>query len=171
MDGGATRPMTIRVTHVYRRIDGEWQLVHRHADFPPADQRQTTALVHADVLASATVADPLSQDFYRIAQSNPPSERDFMSYEELGIPPRRPLSPVDKDRWRGVSHYATYTAAEAAALAMPRLGRFIVTVRIPADASVRIQQTGRDPDHFTIWATAAALLAWIVSIRPVQRVH
>ena len=40
VDDGATRPMTIRVTHIYRRIDGEWQLVHRHADFPPADQRQ-----------------------------------------------------------------------------------------------------------------------------------
>ena len=40
VDGG-TRPMTIRVTHIYRQIDGEWLLVHRHADFPPADQRQT----------------------------------------------------------------------------------------------------------------------------------
>ena len=28
--------MTLRVTHVLRRIDGEWRLVHRHADFPPA---------------------------------------------------------------------------------------------------------------------------------------
>ena len=42
VDGGATRPMTIRVTHIYRRVDGEWQLVHRHADFPPADQRQAS---------------------------------------------------------------------------------------------------------------------------------
>jgi hypothetical protein len=25
--------------HVYRRIDGEWYLVHRHADLPPSDQR------------------------------------------------------------------------------------------------------------------------------------
>ena len=31
--------MTIRVTHIYRRIDGEWYLVHRHADFPLSDQR------------------------------------------------------------------------------------------------------------------------------------
>jgi hypothetical protein len=30
--------MTIRVTHIYRRIDSEWYLVHRHADFPPSDQ-------------------------------------------------------------------------------------------------------------------------------------
>jgi ketosteroid isomerase-like protein len=43
VDGGTTAPMTIRVTHIYRRIDGEWRLVHRHADFPPADQRQPSA--------------------------------------------------------------------------------------------------------------------------------
>ncbi|MET0706132.1 MAG: DUF4440 domain-containing protein [Tardiphaga sp.] len=39
VDKGAPAPMTIRVTHIYRRIDGEWCLIHRHADFPPADQR------------------------------------------------------------------------------------------------------------------------------------
>ena len=40
VDGGELRPMTLRVTHVLRRIDGDWRLVHRHADFPPADQRR-----------------------------------------------------------------------------------------------------------------------------------
>ena len=39
VDGGPLRPMTLRVTHVYRRVDGTWRLVHRHADFPPEDQR------------------------------------------------------------------------------------------------------------------------------------
>jgi ketosteroid isomerase-like protein len=39
VDGGPIAPMQLRVTHVLRRIDGEWWLVHRHADFPPADQR------------------------------------------------------------------------------------------------------------------------------------
>ena len=39
VDGGAKHPMTIRVTHVYRRFGDEWRLVHRHADFPPEDQR------------------------------------------------------------------------------------------------------------------------------------
>jgi ketosteroid isomerase-like protein len=38
VDGGPKRPMTIRVTHIYRREDGEWRLVHRHADYPPVDE-------------------------------------------------------------------------------------------------------------------------------------
>jgi ketosteroid isomerase-like protein len=38
IDGGAKRPMTIRVTHIYRREDGEWELLHRHADFAPVDE-------------------------------------------------------------------------------------------------------------------------------------
>ena len=43
VEGGPTRDMVIRVTHIYRRIDDEWKLMHRHADFPPPDQRNTSA--------------------------------------------------------------------------------------------------------------------------------
>ena len=32
---GTRRTYTLRATHVYRREDGEWRTVHRHADFPP----------------------------------------------------------------------------------------------------------------------------------------
>jgi ketosteroid isomerase-like protein len=39
VDGGPRAPMTIRVTHVYRHTDAGWRLVHRHADFPPRDER------------------------------------------------------------------------------------------------------------------------------------
>jgi ketosteroid isomerase-like protein len=41
IDGGPMRPWTVRVTHIYRREDGEWKLVHRHGDFPPEDQSPT----------------------------------------------------------------------------------------------------------------------------------
>jgi ketosteroid isomerase-like protein len=40
VDGGPSTPMTIRVTHILKRIDGDWRLVHRHGDFPPRDQRE-----------------------------------------------------------------------------------------------------------------------------------
>jgi ketosteroid isomerase-like protein len=36
---GQPRTYTLRVTHAYRREDGKWRIVHRHADFPPADDR------------------------------------------------------------------------------------------------------------------------------------
>jgi ketosteroid isomerase-like protein len=44
IDGVPVEPYVLRVTHVYRREDGEWKIVHRHADTPPADQ---TALADA----------------------------------------------------------------------------------------------------------------------------
>jgi ketosteroid isomerase-like protein len=36
IDGRPTT-YTLRVTHVYRREDGEWKIVHRHGDHPPED--------------------------------------------------------------------------------------------------------------------------------------
>ena len=32
---GTPRAYTLRVTHVYRREDVRWRIVHRHADLPP----------------------------------------------------------------------------------------------------------------------------------------
>lgn len=34
---GRPRTYTLRVTHVYRREDGDWRIVHRHGDVPPDD--------------------------------------------------------------------------------------------------------------------------------------
>jgi ketosteroid isomerase-like protein len=32
LDGGPPEPGQLRVTHAYRREDGEWKIVHRHGD-------------------------------------------------------------------------------------------------------------------------------------------
>jgi ketosteroid isomerase-like protein len=37
-DGVPLEPYTLRVTHAYRREDGEWKIVHRHADSFSVDQ-------------------------------------------------------------------------------------------------------------------------------------
>ena len=34
----AYEPKVVRVTHVYRRENGEWKIVHRHGDLQPPDQ-------------------------------------------------------------------------------------------------------------------------------------
>jgi ketosteroid isomerase-like protein len=38
VDGGPVERSTLRVTHVYRREQDEWKVVHRHADLVPLDQ-------------------------------------------------------------------------------------------------------------------------------------
>ena len=35
IEGGLVKPHEIRVTHVYRRENGEWKIVHRHGDEVP----------------------------------------------------------------------------------------------------------------------------------------
>lgn len=41
---GRPTTYTLRVTHVYRREDGEWKIVHRHGDRPPAEPGPDAAL-------------------------------------------------------------------------------------------------------------------------------
>ncbi len=38
VDGGSVERSTLRVTHVYRRENGVWKIVHRHGDVAPIDQ-------------------------------------------------------------------------------------------------------------------------------------
>jgi ketosteroid isomerase-like protein len=42
IEGGEKKPWTVRVTHVYRREDGEWRIVHRHGDLAPVDESPPT---------------------------------------------------------------------------------------------------------------------------------
>ncbi|AQX82255.1 hypothetical protein BWO91_14630 [Plantibacter flavus] len=35
VDGGEPGPFEVRVTHVFRKIEDDWLIVHRHGDHPP----------------------------------------------------------------------------------------------------------------------------------------
>jgi hypothetical protein len=111
------------------------------------------------------------QRFYRIVTAMDPPRDDFASYGELGVKPKRPLSPREEDRWWGLSVFSTEEAATQRSDDSPWLGRHIATIEIPLNAQVRIQQTGRNPYHFTIWAPAEHLLRWIIFIRPLDDVQ
>lgn len=94
-----------------------------------------------------------------------------MSHQALGISPSRPLSRRGRDRWRGLSVHDTRNAAMMKGNDSPWLGRYVAELGVPAEVTVCVEQTGRDPTHYTFWAEPADLLSWVLSVAPVEPVH
>ena len=88
-----------------------------------------------------------SRTFYRVVRTDPPTLKDFMSYEALN---KRPLDQrPEMDHLRsGVSVQATEAQARRKARALPSLGTFIAKLVIPNDARIRIERT-KGPGHHT----------------------
>ena len=57
------KPITVRSTHIYRREDGEWKIVHRHGDNPPVDSAgadgNESTHIHLEETMSETSAVPV----------------------------------------------------------------------------------------------------------------
>ena len=114
---------------------------------------------------------PLPSRFFRIIQGDQPNRWDFMSNEARGIPPRRPLTPRDRDLWRGVSYMATLESARERVQSSPWLGLYIAEIVVPSDAAIRVEQTTRHPLHYTLWADADAMLSWFVRLWSIDAVQ
>jgi ketosteroid isomerase-like protein len=54
VDGEPAGPRTLRVTHVYRRENGEWKIVHRHGDRLPVDQSPPVEMSSTPSLQAAS---------------------------------------------------------------------------------------------------------------------
>jgi hypothetical protein len=108
---------------------------------------------------------------FRIVRSDPPTLRDFMSHAALGKQPRRPLSRREQDLWRGVSVYQSASAAAEKARAIPSLGAFIAEVILPESLECRIEQTGRELEHHTVWESPDTLLTHVNAIVHVDSVE
>jgi len=96
------------------------------------------------------------QTFFRIVGSYPPTESDFYSYEQLGISVARTNARTLRLQ-QGVSFYATLERAVRQAQQYPHLGSYIAIMEIDNER-VTVEQSGRDPAHYTIWAEPLALL-------------
>ena len=82
------------------------------------------------------------------------------------------------DPWRrsgrarcGMSMYESAEAAREISRGSPWHGTYVAVIEIPADAYVRAKQTGRNRAHYAVWASPGDLLAWVVSVAPVEAVH
>jgi hypothetical protein len=66
-----------------------------------------------------------------------------------------------------VSVNATEAQARRRARQYPLLGAYIARIEIPPAAAVRIERMTRIPGHYTIWASSADLLGFVVAVVPV----
>ena len=117
--------------------------------------RPTPALEHY-------VAEEGYRLFYRIVKSNPPKRVDMQSARVRGHD--EPPDPERRAVWDGLSVFSTLSQARRKQRTSPRIGSYIAVLRVPTDGSIRIERTLRDAGHHTIWADAALLLAWVVSV-------
>lgn len=103
----------------------------------------------------------MERTFYRIVRSSEVTEDDFKSAKDLGKPLRK--SSLARQWAEGVSVSDTFEhAAAQARLYRYRLGRFVVSVRLPTTAGIEVEQTGADPNHFTLYGTPAKLRSFVI---------
>lgn len=109
---------------------------------------------------------------YRIVESNPPSDRDLMTYEELGVQAAR--SDPDAARMRtGLSVFLSRVQARSKARGLPWKSRcFIAEIELSDDVEFVVEQTGRhSAKHYTLWCEASVIRASvrrIISMREDQ---
>jgi hypothetical protein len=100
----------------------------------------------------------MERRFYRIVRSPSPTVDDFLSARALGVPrPETYFAEWD----RGISVYDNLAyALRRAERNRTGLGRFVATLVVPDDGSVRFAKTfGRH--HFTIYGEPENLLALV----------
>ena len=102
---------------------------------------------------------------YRICQTNPPEQFDFLSHVARGIELRRP-TPGSIDLSKGVSVWETEDQARQLAVRLPDTGAYIAEVAIPQ--GIRMERHGRAEGHWTVWAAPELLLRWVVRVVPVR---
>lgn len=99
----------------------------------------------------------MPRTFYRLVGANPPTLRDFKSYEALGRPL---LNEANRALWTGVSVQNTVAQARNRAKVV-RGKTHIAVLEIPDDADVRYERTGDKRGHFTLWGEPADLLSYV----------
>lgn len=111
---------------------------------------------------------PLTVTLYRIIRSDEPTVDDMRSYVELGIP-LRVNTPEARRRASGISLFSTVQQARKVGAGPPWYGAgFIAELRLPDDAPVTIERTGRQPGHHTLWGSPDVILGYVVRVMPIR---
>lgn len=113
---------------------------------------------------------PLSETLtlYRIIETDTPRVHDMRSYLDLGIP-LRANTPEARRRASGISLFSTMQQARKVGAGPPWFGvGFIAALRLPDDAPVTIERTGRQPGHHTLWGSPDVILGYVARVVPIR---
>ena len=105
-------------------------------------------------------------ELYRLVHTDPPTVRDFLSQQVLGIPLKYETAKALRLR-DGLSVYRTFEQAQARARQTPRLGRYIakLVIRLDDDRIIVELDNGRN-GHCTIWGSPWLLRSFVESVTP-----
>ena len=95
------------------------------------------------------------RDFFRIVRTTPPTRVDFEP--NVGLNRAAPDDPEEARLMDGLSMFSTFNQARRKRRVSPALGRYVATVRVPLDGSIRVERT-RGEGHHTIWGDPDTLL-------------
>ncbi|MGI8554158.1 MAG: hypothetical protein ACR2PL_25730 [Dehalococcoidia bacterium] len=114
------------------------------------------------------------QALYRIIKEAEPARADFVSQAVQSIDElragRRPKRDIPDDgegshMWSGISVFRSAERAAAIMHRFPRIGAAVVRLHLPLesieDGVLRIEKTGADREHYTLWGTPEDLLACV----------
>lgn len=111
---------------------------------------------------------PESRLLYRVLEGRTATMRDFMSKAALGEPLRLPHTAKRRRLHEGLSLYASLEAARDRAQRFRPPPTHVAAVAVPLNGSIPFEQTGIDPEHFTVWAAPATLLELVTSTVEVE---
>lgn len=105
---------------------------------------------------------------YRIIRADAPTIDDMRSYAELGIPLRHD-TPAARWRASGLSVFDSLEQARRIGTGPPWHGSgFIAELRVPNDAPVKIERTGRQRGHYTLWGSPDVILGYSALVGPIR---
>jgi hypothetical protein len=118
-------------------------------------------------------------DLFRIVKGPTPTHDDFASQAAQFIDDlsasRRPMRGMPDDgetlhMWAGASVFGSAERAQAIMRRFPRIGTSIARLRVIPEAlmdgTLRLEKTGADPEHYTLWGSPEDLLACVQSGQP-----
>jgi hypothetical protein len=101
--------------------------------------------------------------FYRIVESIPPTDEDFLPLASKGV--ERRIGGHRREYESRVSVYDVAVAAEEVMRANQfSWGRYLATVDVPDDGTCEVAKTFRNPHHFTIYLSDATTPARLRSL-------